>query len=45
MYMDERRDDESRFGQLTAAELFQLHVLIEQASHEIRQKRPEVRAN
>ena len=45
MYMDERRDDEFRMGQLTASELFQLHILIEQASHEIRQKRPEVRKN
>ena len=45
MYMDERRDDEFRLGQLSAAELFQLHILIEQASHEIRQKRPEVRRN
>ena len=35
-------DDESRTGRLTHDDLFHLHVLLEQAAHEIRQKRPEV---
>ena len=44
-YVQERMDDEDRMGRLSRVELFHLHVLIEQASHEIRQKRPEVSIN
>ena len=40
--MEERLEDESRMGRLTDTELFHLHVLIEQAAHEIRQHRPQV---
>ena len=40
--MEERLEDETRMGRLTDTELFHLHVLIEQAAHEIRQHRPQV---
>ena len=36
-------DAEEKMGKISRGDLFQLHVLIEQAKHEIRQKRPEVR--
>ena len=42
IYVEERTDDLDKMGRLSRVELFQLHVLIEQASYEIRQKRPEV---
>ena len=45
IYREQKMDDEERMGRLSRVELFQLHVLIEQASHEIRQKRPEVSTN
>ena len=42
-HMDEFKEEMTSGQRLTDGDLLELHILIEQASHEIRQHRPSVR--